>query len=70
MNAQDAKREAYFIVGLLIDAYLDVGQPFSECREGAVLRSNHRRTDDESCKDCDRLNDALIRLRDGMRHRS
>ena len=62
MNARDAKRESCFIVGLLIEGYLDVGQPFSECRDGAVPRKGHKRIDAEHCADCDRLFAAMVKL--------
>jgi len=70
MTAREAKREACYIAGLLIENYFEVGQPFNECRGGAVPRAKHQRSNDETCRDCDKLRAALTSLRNELERRS
>lgn len=58
MNARDAKRDMCRVAALLLQNYLDVGQPYDE--HGCS----------EQCDDCERKARAMESLRDEMYRRA
>jgi len=63
VSRKTPSKDAYAVVSRLIDSYLDVGQPHTECSD-----KNHPEID--SCRSCNALGREITKLRDRFRERS
>jgi len=64
---QVTRRRIYFLAARLLDNYLDVGQPWSDCCDGEHTwfdRHTGRGAGTEDCVDCKRMVKQIERLRD------
>lgn len=66
MTKREARRDARDIAAAMIFTYQDAGQPNADCYDNWRQKTplaGHRRTDSDTCPDCDEIVKQLEKLR-------